>query len=50
LLERHPERYHEFRFSILRTLPRTMTAKEVAEVESLYKRKLGTRAFELNGN
>ena len=50
LLSEHPERCRQLQFSILRTLPRSMTATEVGEVESLYKRKLGTRVFGLNGN
>ncbi|MEQ6289542.1 GIY-YIG nuclease family protein [Vogesella sp. GCM10023246] len=39
-----------FQFSILRTLPRGMTDKEVIQVENLYKTKLGSRAFGLNAN
>lgn len=50
LLREHPERWRRFQFSILRTLPKTMTAAEVIEVESLKKRKLGSRAFGLNSN
>lgn len=38
------------RFSILRTLPKTLTVTEVVEHESQYKEKLGTRAFGLNLN
>ena len=50
LLEAHPARHRKFQFSILRTLPRTQTAKEVVAVEARYKRKLGSRAFGLNSN
>jgi len=50
LLAEHPERYRSFSFTILRTLPRTRTASEVIAVESLYKKKLGSRAFGLNSN
>lgn len=39
-----------FRFSILRTLPRSMTATEVIRFEQIYKEKLGTKAFGLNAN
>lgn len=39
-----------FRFTILRTLPKSLTNREVIEVENLYKEKLGTRAFGLNSN
>lgn len=50
LLAQHPGRHKEFTFSVLRTLPKTMTQKEVVEVECAYKRKLGKRACSLNGN
>jgi hypothetical protein len=50
LLDEHPDRHVYFSFSILRTLPRSMTAREVVEVENIYKRKLGSRAFGLNDN
>jgi hypothetical protein len=39
-----------FQYTILRTLPRTLTIPEVVRFEVLYKRKLGTRAFGLNSN
>jgi GIY-YIG catalytic domain len=39
-----------FQFTILMTLPKTMTANEVIEREQLYKQKLGTRTFGLNIN
>ncbi len=39
---------HDFTFTVLRTLPRTLTQKEVVGFESLYKKKLGSRAFGLN--
>lgn len=38
------------RFSILRTLPKTLTMTVVVDHKSQYKDKLGTRAFELNLN
>jgi hypothetical protein len=50
LLATDPERYTAFSFSILRTLSRSLTAKEVISIESHYKKKLGTRAFGLNDN
>jgi hypothetical protein len=37
-------------FSILHTLPTSATKDEVIALESLVKRKLGTRAFGLNAN
>lgn len=50
LLARDPDRHSSFQFSILRTLPRTMTKNEVVAVETLCKTKLGSRAFGLNDN
>ena len=50
LLKEHPRQYLRFRFSILRTMSQTSTKTEVIQVESLYKEKLGTRAFGLNLN
>jgi len=50
LLAKHPDRHHAFLYSILKTLPKGMTRKEVIAVEGVYKRKLGTRAFGLNIN
>jgi hypothetical protein len=37
-------------YTILRTLPRSITNKEIIAFETLYKNKLGTRAFGLNCN
>ncbi len=42
--------HREFRFSILRTLPKSLTQKEVIEYENFYKSKLGSRAYGLNEN
>lgn len=39
-----------FQFTLLRTLPATLTAKEVISFERLYKRKLGSIAHGLNLN
>jgi hypothetical protein len=50
LLDIEPECLHTFQFTILRTLPRTLTHAEVIAYEVLYKRKLGSRAFGLNSN
>ena len=50
LVGKDPERARSFQFSILRTVPKTQAAREVIEIESCYKRKLGTRAFGLNVN
>jgi hypothetical protein len=50
LLKEDPHRAEKFQFTVLRTLPTTLTAREVIEFERLYKRKLGSRAFGLNSN
>ncbi|MEY8351257.1 hypothetical protein AALF16_23870 [Bacillus cereus] len=41
---------YNFSFSLLQTLPKTVTPLEVLEIESLYKEKLGTRKFGYNSN
>lgn len=46
----YPEHYHNFQFSILQILPKTVTDKEVIEIESLYKKKLLTIPFGMNDN
>lgn len=48
LLEQNPDQQKHFQFTILRTLPGTMTPKEVITCEQLFKRKLGSRAHGLN--
>lgn len=50
LVARDPAYPGAFRFSILQTVPQTMTREEVIRRERLYKQKLGTRASGLNGN
>lgn len=50
LLEKEPSRYKNFTYSVLRTLPKTLTQTEVISVEQRFKEKLGTRAFGLNAN
>lgn len=50
LLEQDPHRYKKFQYSILKTLPKAMTQNEVVAVETLFKEKLGSRAFGLNSN
>lgn len=50
LLRDNNDYANNFQFSILQTLPRTLTQKEVIEYETLYKDKLGPRAFRLNSN
>jgi hypothetical protein len=48
LLEEDPQRFKKFQYTILRTLPKALTPKEVVKVETLYKKKLGSRNFGLN--
>lgn len=50
ILEIDPAASNRFMFSILHTLPRTLTKNEVIKYEVLYKNKLGSRAFGLNAN
>ncbi|MDF2924090.1 MAG: nuclease family protein [Paenibacillaceae bacterium] len=50
ILKENPNRYKQFQYSILRTLPKSLTRAEVVAHEQKYKQKLGTRAFGLNGN
>lgn len=50
LLEKKPGAHHDWQFSILQTLPMSMTKNEVIACEQLHKRKLGTRAYGLNDN
>jgi len=48
ILDADPTAAKHFQFTILQTLPKTLTNKEVINYENLYKQKLGTRAFGLN--
>ncbi|WP_248928660.1 GIY-YIG nuclease family protein [Paenibacillus hamazuiensis] len=50
LLAQDPLRYLQFQYTVLQTLPKTLTMQEVVEVENKFKLKLGTRAFGLNLN
>lgn len=50
LLAKHPDRYKQFQFSILRVLEPGIQKEAVIEQESWAKKKLGCRAFGLNGN
>src|SRR5699024_3407815 len=50
LLDKEPERYKKFQFSILQVIPKTMESEELFNLESLYKSKLRTREFGLNVN
>ena len=46
----YPERYHDFQFSILQILPKTVTDDEVIRTERRYKKKLLTIPFGMNDN
>lgn len=48
LLDKKPDAYRKWQFSILQTLPMSMTKNEVIACEQLHKHKLGTRAHGLN--
>ena len=50
LTTQNPDAPERFRFSLLRTLSKSLTSKEVITFENFYKQKLGTRAFGLNDN
>jgi len=45
-----PDRYHDFQFSILQILPKTLTDEEVIHIESLWKSKLLSIRFGMNDN
>lgn len=50
-LQQHDINYcKNFRFTILQTLSKSLTNKEVIQWEQLYKEKLGTMVFGLNSN
>ena len=50
LVEQVPDAADHFQFSILQTLPLTLTPREVIEHEGRHKQKLGSRAHGLNSN
>lgn len=50
LISAKPEQYKHFQFSILQLLEKTVTADEVIQTESLWKKKLQTIAFGMNEN
>ncbi len=50
LLANDKNHARHFQFTILMTLPKTMTAAEVIKREVLFKQKLGTKSFGLNSN
>ncbi|NLY79690.1 MAG: GIY-YIG nuclease family protein [Lysinibacillus sp.] len=50
ILEADPDRVYQFQYTILQTLPASLTTKEAIMEENKYKEKLGSRAFGLNLN
>lgn len=50
LLAKNPQAANAFQFSILRALPPSLTKDEVLGNETMYKKKLGSRAHGLNAN
>ena len=50
LLAERPGSAQGLSFTLLRILPRALSSAEVLKCEQLYKRKLGTRAYGLNGS
>jgi len=50
LFAERPNARQDLQFSVLQTLPSSLTAREVIACEALHKRKLGTRAHGLNSN
>ncbi len=49
-LETDPNYQRHFRYSILQTLPSNITKTEIDKIESLYKKKFGSKAHGLNRN
>ncbi|SIS04242.1 hypothetical protein SAMN05878482_11081 [Peribacillus simplex] len=50
LIDAGPQRIHTFKYTILQTLPKTLTKEEVLREEIKFKEKLGSRAYRLNLN
>lgn len=50
LLDFNKNYCRNFRFTVLRTLSKSLTNREVIEVEGMYKEKLGSKTFGLNSN
>ncbi len=46
----YPDRFHAFQFSILQVLPKTLSDEQVINIENLWKDKLLTRKYGMNGN
>lgn len=50
LVEKDPHYYRNFRYSVLQTLPSNIIKREIDAIETLYKKKLGSRVHGLNRN
>lgn len=50
LMVERPSACEDFQFSVLQTLPRSLTNREIIAFEQLHKLKLGSRAHGLNSN
>lgn len=50
LLEKYPNRYKNFQYSIINVLPNSLMKEEVIEKENIAKEKMGSKVFGLNGN
>ena len=50
VLDKYPNRYNSFQFSILRVMEPGTTKNQIIEQESKIKEKLGSRAYGLNLN
>ena len=50
LLEKDPNRYQSFKFSVLQTLPSNADKNTALAAEKFYKEKLGSHAHGLNAN
>ena len=48
LLAAEAQHGRHFQFTVLMTMPKTMTQREVVKREHLYMKKLGSRAYGLN--
>lgn len=50
LIKKNLEYRHSFHFSVLQALPSNTRESDVTKIEQLYKQKLGSRMYGLNGN
>ena len=50
LLDADQQYFKNFQFTVLQSLPSNLNSSEVVKLEGMYKRKLGTKVYGLNGN